>query len=97
MFSNTPATTIAEPQTAKAILAQAMADSDNYVVEIEYTDSKNKTNRRVVSPIRFVTPDRFIALCLCREAPRVFYLKNCSNISLQPAWKYVMPVEMVEC
>jgi len=40
---------------------------------------------------------KFIALCLCREAPRVFYLKNCSNVSLKPAWQYVMPVEMVAC
>ena len=90
--------TIARPQaSARQAITQAMRDSDNFVIELEYTDSKGKVSRRVVSPIRFVTPDRFMALCLCREAPRVFYLKNCSNVSLQPAWKYVMPVEMVAC
>ena len=90
--------TISRPQTgARQAIAQAMGDSDNFVIELEYTDSKGKVSRRVVSPIRFVTPDRFMALCLCREAPRVFYLKNCNNVSLQEAWKYVMPVEMVTC
>lgn len=90
--------TATPPQTnIRHLISHAMQDADNQVIELEYTDSKGAVNRRVVSPIRFVTPERFIALCLCREAPRVFYLKNCSNVSLQPAWQYVMPVEMEAC
>ena len=77
------------------LIARAMRDQDNQVVELKYTDSKGTVNRRVISPIRFVNSDRFMALCLCREAPRVFYLRNCSDVSIQPAWKYVMPVKMV--
>ncbi len=91
-------TTTTLPQTnARQAISLAMKDSDNQVIELEYRDAKGAVNRRVVSPIRFVTPDRFMALCLCREAPRVFYLKNCSNVSIKPAWQYVMPVEMVAC
>jgi len=91
-------TTTTLPQTdIRQNIVRAMQDADNQVIELEYRDSKGAVNRRVVSPIRFVTPERFIALCLCREAPRVFYLKNCSNVSLKPAWQYVMPVEMVAC
>ncbi len=85
------------PINMRQDIIRAMQDADNQVIELEYRDSKGAVNRRVVSPIRFVTPERFIALCLCREAPRVFYLKNCSNVSLKPAWQYVMPVEMVAC
>ncbi len=90
--------TAALPQNSmRQDIVRAMQDSDNQVIELEYRDAKGAVNRRVVSPIRFVTSEKFIALCLCREAPRVFYLKNCSNVSLKPAWQYVMPVEMVAC
>lgn len=79
----------------KDLIAQAMHDPDNFVVELHYTDRKNCETRRIVSPIRFLTPDRFIALCLCREQPRVFSINKCRNVSLKPAWDYLMPVEMV--
>jgi len=79
----------------KDLISQAMQDPDNLVIELQYTDQKKRQTRRVVSPIRFVAPDRFIALCLCREEPRVFSLSDCRNVSLKPAWDYVMPVEMV--
>ena len=78
----------------KNLISKAMQDPDNLVIELQYTDSKKRQTRRVVSPIRFVTPNSFIALCLCREEPRVFTLKDCRNVSLKPAWDYLMPVEM---
>ena len=79
----------------KNLISQAMQDPDNLVIELQYTDRKKQQTRRVVSPIRFLSPDRFIALCLCREEPRVFSLCDCQNVSLKPAWDYLMPVEMV--
>ena len=90
-------TTTFNPADIRQNIVLAMQNADDQVIELEYRDAKGAVNRRVVSPIRFVTPDRLIALCLCREAPRVFYLKNCSNVALKPAWDYVMPVEMVAC
>ena len=79
----------------KNLISQAMQDPDNLVIELQYTDRKKQQTRRIVSPIRFLSPDRFIALCLCREEPRVFSLSDCQNVSLKPAWDYLMPVEMV--
>ena len=95
--SDTASTNSNSVQQIEKLIARAMRDFDNQVVELKYTDSKGAVNRRVISPIRFVKSDRFMALCLCREAPRMFSLRNCSDVSLQPAWKYVMPVKMVAC
>ena len=78
----------------KNLISQAMQDPDNLVIELQYTDRKKQRTRRIVSPIRFLSPDTFIALCLCREEPRVFSLGDCQNVSLKPAWDYLMPVEM---
>lgn len=52
------------------------------------------STHRVVSPIRFLGKDRFLALCLSREEPRQFYLERCQNVRLAPAGKFVMPVAM---
>ena len=79
----------------KNLISKAMQDPDNLVIELDYTDRKKCQTRRIVSPIRCVSPDRFIALCLCREEPRVFSIEACKNVSLKPAWDYLMPVEMV--
>ena len=79
----------------KNLISRAMQDPDNLVIEIQYKDRKNQETRRVVSPIRFVSSDRFMALCLCREEPRVFTISECREVSLKPAWDYLMPVEMV--
>jgi predicted DNA-binding transcriptional regulator YafY len=76
------------------ILRRAMQDSDNFVVEFDYVDSKGQTTRRVISPIRFMPGNRLLALCLCREAPRQFHLARCSNVRLCRAEQYMMPVAM---
>ncbi|WP_198953692.1 hypothetical protein [Rhodopirellula sp. MGV] len=78
----------------KNILRRAMIDSETFVVELEYADAKGNLTRRIVSPIRFVGNDRVLALCLCREEPRQFYLSRCSNVRLLPAVEVIMPVPM---
>ena len=78
----------------RRILYQAMNRPDDLVVQLDYTDSKGIATRRVVSPIRFLSQDRFLALCLCREEPRQFYLNRCRNLRLKPACEVLMPVGM---
>jgi predicted DNA-binding transcriptional regulator YafY len=76
----------------QAILSQAMQAPENWVVSLEYVDSRGAATRRVVSPIRFMSGGRFLGLCLCREEPRQFYLNRCRRIQLRRAEDYVMPV-----
>ena len=74
------------------ILLMAMYSPDDYVVSLEYLDSKGAATRRVVSPIRFLSGGRFLGLCLCREEPRQFYMNRCQNVKLCRASDFVMPV-----
>ena len=76
------------------ILQRAMNDPDGLVVELDYLDSKGVCTHRVVSPIRFLSRDRFLGFCLCREEPRQFHLERCRNVSLQRAENYLMPLAM---
>lgn len=76
----------------KKILRRAMQDCDNYVIELDYIDAKGNRTSRTVSPIRFVGGDRLLALCLCREEPRQFYLDRCENVRLVPAEEVLMPL-----
>lgn len=85
-----------KPLTPEQMLRTAMLDSDQWVVELEYADSKGKRTRRTVSPIRFSGSDRFLGLCLCREQPRQFYLNRCCNLRLVRSEDVMMPVEMVQ-
>lgn len=78
----------------KNVLRRAMLDSETFVVEMVYSDSKGNRTRRIVSPIRFVGADRFLALCLCREEPRQFYLSRCEDVRLIPAAEVIMPMPM---
>ena len=78
----------------KNVLQRAMFDSETYVVEMVYSDSKGNRTRRIVSPIRFVGKDRFLGLCLCREEPRQFYLSRCEDVRLIPAAEVIMPMPM---
>lgn len=78
-----------------AILSRAMLQKDDLVIVFDYTDSKGVASRRVVSPIRFLGGDRFLALCLSREEPRQFHLVRCRNMKLDWASSYMMPVEIV--
>lgn len=78
----------------RQIIFRAMHQSDDLVVAFDYTDAKGAVTHRVVSPIRFLGQDRFLALCLSREEPRQFYLERCQNVRLAPAAEFVMPVAM---
>lgn len=84
-----------KPLTQEQMLQIAMLDSDEWVVELEYADSKGKRTRRTVSPIRFSGSERFLGLCLCREQPRQFYLNRCLNVRLVRSADVMMPVQMV--
>jgi predicted DNA-binding transcriptional regulator YafY len=78
----------------RQLVQRAMQQSDDLVIEFDYCDSKGVTTHRVVSPIRFLGGERFLALCLSREEPRQFYLDRCRNVRLEPAANYLMPVAM---
>ncbi len=51
----------------RQFIYRAMHQSDDLVVEFDYTDAKGVATHRVVSPIRFLGRDRFLGLCLSRE------------------------------
>lgn len=78
----------------RQIINKSMQCYDDWVIEFNYQDSKGVESKRVVSPIRFVGGDRFLALCLSREEPRQFRMDRCDNVTLKPAWDYVMPLAM---
>jgi predicted DNA-binding transcriptional regulator YafY len=78
----------------RQLIYRAMHQPDDLVVEFDYRDAKGVETHRVVSPIRFLGRDRFLALCLSREEPRQFYLERCRNVRLQAAAHFLMPVEM---
>lgn len=81
------------------LLRTAMQRQDDLVISLVYVDSKGRKTKRIVSPIRFLSPDRFLGLCLCRCEPRQFHLDRCSELELKRAADYVMPVECltVQC
>ena len=79
---------------AKNLLSTAMQRQDDLVLSLVYVDSKGVKTTRVVSPIRFLSSDRFLGLCLCRCEPRQFHIARCSNVELRPAADFVMPVPM---
>lgn len=76
------------------LIRRAMQQCDDLVVEFDYRDSKGAATHRVVSPIRFLGNDRFLALCLCREEPRQFYVDRCDRLRLAKAADFLMPVPM---
>jgi predicted DNA-binding transcriptional regulator YafY len=78
----------------RQLIHRAMHQSDDLVVTFDYTDVKGVATHRVVSPIRFLGPNRFLALCLSREEPRQFYLERCRNVRLARATDFLMPVAM---
>jgi predicted DNA-binding transcriptional regulator YafY len=76
------------------LIRKAMSDSDQWVIAFSYLDAKGNQTRRVVSPIRFLSGDRFLGLCLCREECRQFYLNRCSDLEIKPASECLMPLPM---
>ncbi|QDU31409.1 hypothetical protein ETAA8_65660 [Anatilimnocola aggregata] len=78
----------------RQLIQRAIRQSDDLVLVFDYQDSKGAVTRRVVSAVRFLAADRFLALCLSREEPRQFYLARCQNMRLDWANNFVMPVPM---
>ncbi len=78
----------------RQLIQRALRQADDLVLVFDYCDSKGIATRRVVSPIRFLASDRFLALCLSREEPRQFYLDRCQNLQLALAANFVMPVPL---
>lgn len=79
----------------RQVIRRAMEQPDDLVISLDYTDSKGNVSRRVVSPVRFLASNRFLALCLCREEPRQFHLASCRNVRLGRACDVVMPVPLI--
>ena len=82
------------PEEITRLMRRAMASPDDFVIEMQYADSKGNLTHRTVSPIRFVGSDRVLALCLCREEPRQFYLSRCTAVRLKRAEDVLMPIAM---
>ena len=78
----------------RQLIHRAMQQTDDLVVEFDYTDAKGGNTHRVVSPIRFLGNECFFALCLSREEQRQVYLERCWNVRLELAADILMPVEM---
>ena len=76
------------------LMSRVMQQTDDLVIVLEYLGKDGSVTRRVVSPIRFVGTDRFLALCLSREEPRQFVLSQCRNVRVDLAARYTMPVEL---
>ncbi|MBX3421728.1 MAG: hypothetical protein KF752_09255 [Pirellulaceae bacterium] len=71
-----------------------MRDSDRWAITLDYVDCHGRKTQRVISPIRFLGRDRVLALCLSRCEPRQFQLDRCTNMQIQPASNFLMPVTM---
>ena len=76
------------------LVSRVMQQTDDLVIVLQYSGKDGSVTRRVLSPIRFVGTDRFLALCLSREEPRQFYLRQCRNVRVDLAANYTMPVEL---
>ena len=76
------------------LVSRVMQQTDDLVIVLEYSGKDGSVTRRVLSPIRFIGADRFLALCLSREEPRQFYLNHCRNVRVDLAANYLMPVEL---
>lgn len=82
---------------ARQDILHAMRDAgDKYVIETTYIDGEGNRTRRVISPIRFQSSKRFLAMCLCRLQPQWFMFARCTGVELKLAADYVMPVPIIE-
>jgi predicted DNA-binding transcriptional regulator YafY len=73
---------------------KAMLASDDHVLEVRYTDRDGVVTQRTISPIKYVSDNAILALCLGRETPRRFDLNRMSSIKLVDAGNVLMPVEI---
>lgn len=71
-----------------------MNSNETLAAVLTYRDEWGRETERVVSPIRFLDRGRFLALCLCRQQTRTFYLGRCLRIRVMPAAAVQAPVQM---
>ncbi len=76
----------------KAVLAKAMQAADDYVVSLDYLDSKGVLTRRIVSPIRFCRATASSRSVCAAKNHDSFISIACHNIKLCRASDFVMPV-----
>ncbi len=81
-----------QPDRRLSVIRSAMNDTDRWALKIAYADSKGQVTVRVVSPIRMVGSYRLLALCLCREEPRMFQLSGCLAVQRIEAASVIAPV-----
>ena len=83
-----------EPGKRRGLIEAVMNASDDLVAVIAYRDEWGRETERVVSPIRFLDGGRFLALCLCRQQTRTFYLGRCMRIRVSLAADVLAPVRI---
>lgn len=80
----------------RRMLARGMGDPDGVVLEITYVSKNGQRTERTISPIRFVSKDIVLALCLGRAEPRQFALSRIHDARLTSAADVLMPTTIVE-
>lgn len=78
----------------RPIVLLAARECDVFALKITYRDADGSVTRRIVSPIKMTGPDRFDALCLCRQEPRTFLFKGVIDAVLIHASEVLAPVEV---
>lgn len=74
-------------------IQRTMDNPDDFVLEIEYLDQKNKITRRTISPTSWLSGKKtFRALCLGREALRTFIVSRIQALRVVDANDVLAPV-----
>lgn len=81
-----------KPTDRRALISLIMQAQDDVVAVLQYRDEWGRITERIVSPIRFLDDGRFLALCLCRQQTRSFYLGRCLSIRAASAADVLAPV-----
>lgn len=82
------------PGLRRPMITRAMQAPDDIVAVITYRDNWGRMSRRVVSPIRWLDPGRFLAFCLERQANRTFYIGRCVDIKIAIAAEAMAGVKL---
>lgn len=76
----------------KVLVHRAMQNPDQLVIQMRYVDKQGVVTERIVSPIRWINQQSFLALCLCKEMPRRFDTTHCTSVRIVAAEDVLMPV-----
>ncbi len=78
----------------KEKLIQSMSEPDEFVISMVYEAKDGSRTKRTVSPIKMFNSHSFVALCLCRQEPRIFQISGCSEVELVGSSDVLMPIEI---